>query len=137
MSPKTVQAQQTTQPLPPPPKKQNIPWEVPGVVFERFLWVLGRFVFDLLGFYFFPRPSPPTPSALSRSDLVLLRALLAPRLPANPERTSAELSGSLKNRIVVETPRSRSEIDRDRFVPVCGHRPGHFWLGFVWFWGRF
>ena len=35
--------------------------------------------------------------------------------------------------IVVEAPRNRSEIDRNRFVPVCGHCPGHFWLGFVRF----
>jgi hypothetical protein len=35
--------------------------------------------------------------------------------------------------IVVETPRNRSKIDRDVFVPVCGHRPGHFWLGIVRF----
>jgi hypothetical protein len=38
--------------------------------------------------------------------------------------------------IVVETPRNRSEINRNRFVPVCGLRPGHFGLDVVWFWGR-
>ena len=35
--------------------------------------------------------------------------------------------------IVVETPSSRSEIDRNLFVPVCGHRPGRFLFGCVWF----
>ncbi len=39
--------------------------------------------------------------------------------------------------IVVETPRNRSDIDRNRFEPVCGHRPGPLWLGFVRFVGRF
>jgi hypothetical protein len=38
---------------------------------------------------------------------------------------------------MVETPRNRTEIDRNRFVPICGHRPGHFGLGFVWLGGRF
>ncbi len=32
-------------------------------------------------------------------------------------------------------PETVSKIDRNRFMPVCGHRPGHLWLGFVWFWG--
>ncbi len=39
--------------------------------------------------------------------------------------------------IVVETPRNRSKLDRNWFLPVCGHRPVHFWLGFVRFGGRF
>jgi hypothetical protein len=30
--------------------------------------------------------------------------------------------------IVVETPSNRSEIYRNRSVPVCGHRPGLFGL---------
>ncbi len=45
---------------------------------------------------------------------------------------SAELS-----RIVVATSQNRPNIDRNRFVPVCGHRPGHFGIGFVRFLGRF
>ncbi len=28
-----------------------------------------------------------------------------------------------------ETPHNRPENDRNRFVPVSGHRPGHFGLG--------
>ncbi len=28
-------------------------------------------------------------------------------------------------------PESRSEIDRDRFVAFCGHRPGNWFPGFV------
>ncbi len=50
--------------------------------------------------------------------------------------TSAELSHSLK---VLDRGRNinRSEIVRNRFVPVCGHRPGHFGRGFVRFWSRF
>ncbi len=39
--------------------------------------------------------------------------------------------------ILVETPRNRPEIDRNRFVPVCGRRPGNFGLGVVSFGGRF
>ncbi len=39
--------------------------------------------------------------------------------------------------IVAETLRSRSEINRNRFVPVCGQHPEHYWLGFIRFWGRF
>ncbi len=39
--------------------------------------------------------------------------------------------------IVVETPLNRSEIERTRFGPICGHHPGHFGLGLVRFGGRF
>ncbi len=38
---------------------------------------------------------------------------------------------------MVETFRLRPEIDGNRGVPVCGRRPGHFWHGFVRFWGPF
>ncbi len=38
--------------------------------------------------------------------------------------------------IVGEAPRNRFELDRNRCVLVSGHRPGHLWLGFVWFGGR-
>ncbi len=40
------------------------------------------------------------------------------------------------NWIAVETLQNRHKIDRDRFAPVCGHRPGHGCLGFVRFGGR-
>ena len=33
-------------------------------------------------------------------------------------------------------PGNRPQIDRSRYVPVCGHCLGHCWLGFVRFGGR-
>jgi hypothetical protein len=42
---------------------------------------------------------------------------------------SAELSCSLKVRLVVETRRNRPRIVRNRCVPVCGHRAGYSGLG--------
>ncbi len=58
-------------------------------------------------------------------------------IAAGANLNSAELSRSLKVWIVVETHRKGSEIDRNRCVSVCGHRPGHFGLGFVGFGDRF
>ncbi len=39
-------------------------------------------------------------------------------------------------RIFVETRRNRPSVARNRCVPVCGHRSGHFWRGFVRLGGR-
>ncbi len=51
--------------------------------------------------------------------------------PAGPlTAASTELAHSFyKNRIVIEAPRNRARIVRNRCVPVCGHRVGYFGLG--------
>jgi hypothetical protein len=59
--------------------------------------------------------------------------------PLMPYRCPARLSYLTVSKlwIVAETPRNLSEVDRNRFVPGCGHRTGHYWLGSVRSGGRF